>query len=640
MTVSPASFRTDQRYGSTQNNDEESDDEMLKESPKTHSDEKDSKEDDDENLETNELNSKVFSEVELAAKSRADTTIIRATEHENEDSPHKTINPNSSYGSNPKTIKDDVEETMSEQTLKDAAEFENLLFSVRRQSARSRLLKFISTLKRLSAKFQREEEVKEVLQQMNANLNSIPPHATITKSESPSKRSNNSKSDEATEPSKKRIRIEDDSSQTPIFADTALTNASLHKITNGSKIGSKTTTVMTATVPRSNPPSLKEKDEWVKLHQSASPLICPDYTVNNTCPLGSNCPRKHVYKPPKNKPNLTPMTKDLYSARKLRLPSFANTLGWYSRIDLERVYDTYRKTILTKDSFSDKIKPDELNVSYYTSCFTCPVDKTVYYSQPFPGDLFVNGNKSSQGIWWYLNIKDARDAVVTHVIRHLQQRKIVPLDFKPDMRTEEEVKMMKKKNAAKAANVLALSSMTSATSTVTKPTKKAILASVLPNINPWNWAELDYQSRCVLFNTPQSCSLGCHCKFAHVHYPQNVITDRFPPKQALPLAYNQHFNLFIEDAFFQPVHQRLASSVFHVKTIVDSHNQIWYTAAWICPHEKTIYYAAGGTTGRSNPQGFVVYPSVEEAKFAVCGIVLNAFFSRGLRGAWCQGYLS
>ena len=395
--------------------------------------------------------------------------------------------------------------------------------------------------------------------------------------------------------------------------------------------------------PRSHPPLLKNKSEWVQLHSRGSGLHCPDFNVNNICPLGSNCPRNHVYKP--TKPNNRPMTKEFASLRKTKSANRTDLIAWYSKSDLERAYDQYRKITLTKESFSDKIKPDELNVAYYTCCFTCPVDEIVYYAQPFPGDTFVNGNKSSQGIWWYMNMKDARETLATLVIRNLQARGIVALSFQPDLTNEEDAQTMKRKASARAAFELARSAFDSSVKLSTTPVikKNSVLPSTLPDINPWNWAELDYEIRCVQFSQPQGCPFGPQCPHAHVHFPKSVVTDRYPTKGCLPLAYLEHFQFKIQDPFFQTkAEQRqkrhVSSHLFHVKTLIDNRNQIWYTAAWICPRDKTIYYAAGGSTGRANPQGFVLYPSVEEAKLAVSGVVLTSFLAKGLSGTWTQGY--
>merc|ERR1740139_108395 len=75
-------------------------------------------------------------------------------------------------------------------------------------------------------------------------------------------------------------------------------------------------------------------------------------------------------------------------------------------------------------------------------------------------------------------------------------------------------------------------------------------------------------------------------------------------------------------------------SCFKTKSSVDARSQIWYTAAWKCPREGTIYYAAGGVSGRVNSQNMFLYPNVEHAKLAACGVVLDGFLGRGMAGNW------
>jgi hypothetical protein len=73
-------------------------------------------------------------------------------------------------------------------------------------------------------------------------------------------------------------------------------------------------------------------------------------------------------------------------------------------------------------------------------------------------------------------------------------------------------------------------------------------------------------------------------------------------------------------------------SPFRIASTIDNNNNSWYTAAFQCPKEKTIYYACGGPSGHLNAQNIFLYPSVDDAKLAVAGVVLDAFAVRGLHG--------
>ncbi len=643
LTANSMSSTTNNKYGSIHEDSDEDADE--KNNVTVHRKKNKANEESD-----NEL-----TEVELAAKSRADSSIQRATDD-------KTAHCDTATATTPAKASSvsaedvTVRETLADEASKDAAEFESLLFSVRRTSARTRILKLISCLKQLSAKLERRDEVKQILSKIspegskrskntaqssnavNGTQNTTPENSSA--SINPKKRS---RPDELSTPI--CLQVDDKPPQAKIAKNAVPKVSPTPLFVEARELSSAVVSptpplpLPQSLHPKSNPPALKTKSEWVQLHQKGSGIHCPDFRVTNRCPLGSNCPRRHVYTP--LKANIRPMTKELVSARRRKKSTREDNLPWFAKSDLEKAYDKYRSVTLTKESFSDKIKPDDLNVAYYTCSFTCPVDEIVYYAQPFPGDTFVNGNKSSQGIWWYLNMKDAKEALATLVIRDLQDRKIIPSSFEPELTNDDEVSAMNK-NASAKAMALARSASAKANITAAPVVKKnSVLPSILPDIKPWNWAELNYEVRCPVFNQPQGCPLGNQCKHAHVHFPKNVITDRFPPKGALPLAYQQHLQIKIHDPFFQTNQRRshVSSSVFHVKTLIDNRNQIWYTAAWICPHERTIFYAAGGPSGRSNSQNFVLYPSVEEAKLAVTGVVLNSFYSRGMVGAWTNGYI-
>jgi hypothetical protein len=701
------STMTDHRYGPI--HDDESDDEIDRR--KGSSTQLDANGNDvNANGDTNAHRNKSYAsiEVDLAAQSRANTSILRATDYDEDDDSEDSDagadvdarNKDYNKTDKPCDEEEDLEEPLSVQAFNDALEYESLLFSVRRTSARDRLLKLISCLKLLSAKLERRDEVKEILKKMatpnkqdQGDLNGIVnSNVNSTSNVLGFKRGINHDEQTPVNPNpKKRSRPNDDSnnaSQTPICskfqpngltstaatttaaivtapATTAtisntiantniLTNVAaptntqtiicMPALTESPGSTSPTPTLLpypTCLNPRSHPPVLKPRSIWVQLHQRGSGLHCPDFNASNSCPVGSACPRRHVYQPVKS--NNRPMTKELFSLRKTKSANQVDLQAWYSKADLERAYDKYRKITLTKESFSDKIKPDELNVAYYTCCFTCPVDEIVYYAQPFPGDTFVNGNKSSQGIWWYMNMKDAREALATQVIRDLQARNIVPDSFFPDLTSEEDQQLAKKNQCAKANAMLRSTIIPPPAPVAPLQTANSILPSALPDINPWNWAELVYKARCALFSQPQGCPHGVNCQLAHVHIPKTVTTDRFPPRDCLPIAYQEHLQVQLKDPFFmsskQARHVRgQARHLFHVKTLIDNRNQIWYTSAWTCPYDKTIYYAAGGLNGRANSQGFVLYPSVEEAKLAVAGVVLNSFIARGMSGSWTQRF--
>lgn len=615
------SSSTNTKYGPSKNNHYDSDNDERNEKDVEFQDENQNV----ENIYDTEdsMEGLLSSEAKLAAISRADPNIVRATDNNIDATDDAVLEENELNETDTKVVLS--QESLHEQAYNDALEFESLLFSIRRTSARSRLLKIISTLRLLADKLERSHEVKKILNQQTPKETQV----------------NDKQEDETdsltTGVSRKRQRSDDNDCEVAINGNKEPKNrimnandtdrdkdvSSLTSLSNKSNAPSQSQP--DCPNPRSQPPLLKQTSEWVKLHQKYLSCHCPDFSVSNTCPLGKNCPRYHVFH--SLQPNTRPMTKEFVTLRQTKNANHIDLQAWYTIMDVERAYKLHRDILLTKECVSEKVKPDEFNIQYYTCYFRCPVENIVYFAQPFPGDTFVNGNKSSQGIWWYLTMKDAKESLATQVIRDLQSRKIIPDTFLPEPVSEKDKKILKNYTSAKAAAVMTSPSFFS-TNTLASPPEPTmtLLPSILPDIKPWNWAEYNYTMRCANFNQPHGCKLGRHCALAHVHIPKVITTDRLPSKGDLPDAYKKRYNVYIQDPFFQPGAQRDQNvNLFHVKTVIDSRNQIWYTAAFTCPIEKILFYAAGGTSGRQNPQGFILYPSVEEAKLAVCGVVLNSF---------------
>jgi len=531
----------------------------------------------------------------------------------------------------------DQKETNWEKVLLDAEEFDSLIFSIRRPTARSRLAMLTKQMKQLAAKLKRHHEVIHVLRA--AALVKAP-----GKKRSIDEIEKGSNDNEQSSLGNKRIKLENKIKgsdnvgtatqiEIPLFAmdRTARPNVSLGTTSSGT-------------------PLLKEKDKFVQHHHFGSNLHCPDYDATRTCPLGKICHHLHVYRPPSCKtcPPSSPTRKQIY----------------FTRDDLKRAYETQRNVTLTRTEFSEKIKADSFNVPKYTLGFICPIDKTLYYAQPVPSEHMRNaitqhggGQKSSQGIWWFRNMKEASDALSTLVLDDLIRREVITSDFQPE-KAQLDIDVRKKSASARAAS---LARTASVENTPVLKTKRVAPVG-LPQIHPWNWMEVHYEARCVAFHSGRGCARGIRCRNAHVHYPTAVRGGYseggagngggFPDLGAMPRAYHHNFGMVLDDPFFEGescglmVEMRGSSvssrhilrgrstSFFRTKSAVDARSQIWYTAAWKCPREGIIYYAAGGRSGKVNNQNMFLYPSVEHAKLAVCGVVLNGFASRGMMGDW------
>ena len=484
----------------------------------------------------------------------------------------------------------------------DAVELESLLFCIRRPTTRGRLFKFINNLKLLSGKLKRHEEVS-----LHLSQNTSTTTGKRSRDESADERIDESdkiSSDEVDQPRAKKPRAIPLESFTT--SEDNETNEKNKEIQNHESQLLKSFDLV-------KPPSLKSKDKWVQHHAKKSNQHCPDFDESNCCPLGSKCNYFHVFDPAKKESK-----QESESDVKIATLIFAKE-------DLDFAYETFRNISLTKTDYAEKIKTDELNSPNYSCSITCPIDQTIYYAQPLPGYARVKANRSHQGIWWYKNMKNARDAISTLIIYHLQERGIVPKDFKPRGLAMNGMSNAGKRSAVHRATQLARKVITSGGLIKEKNTAPPIL----PDITPWNWMESRFEKRCAQFNTPEGCSFGSNCQYAHVHFPTELKKD-FPAKSQLSVVYKANFNMTLEDSFFHGAALRSATSPFRVMTAVDNRGSLWYTAALKCPREGIIYYAAGGRTGMLNKQNMVLYPSVEDAKLAVAGVVIDSFKKRGM----------
>ncbi len=512
----------------------------------------------------------------------------------------------------------------------DAVELESLLFCIRRRTGRVRLSRLVNNLKQLSGKLKRHEEVTNHLRNLdNATAVAIDANGGSQEhvkrlrdgnsnggniSSSTDQNTGDESSDDQRRAKKPRAIPLESFSSYQAFGENGLNGGSVShtKVTlnNKNSCSSGTQTNNTPQLPKSfdhmtKPPTLKSKDKWVHHHIKGSNQHCPDFDASGSCPLSIKCNQFHIYVP-----------------RRCR-----RTTLIFAKEDVDRAYQIHRNISLSKSDFGEKIKTDALNKPNYSCSLTCPIDGTVYYSQPFPGDVSVKASQSYQGIWWYRSMKDARDALSTIVIFDLQDREVLPNDFKPKEMIWNGDRDAGKRSAVHKASQLARRAITSSSRVSVR--EKNTAPPILPDITPVNWMESSYEKRCSEFNAPQGCALGSTCQYAHVHFPTEL-NNIFPEKTALPQAYQQIFQVELEDPFFQGTMKRSYNSPFRVMTAVDNQGGLWYTAALKCPGEGTVYYAAGGLTGKLNKQNMVLYPSVEDAKLAVAGVVLESFKKRRL----------
>ena len=498
----------------------------------------------------------------------ATTSSNQETEDKTDESPSRKRD---LMGSTTKSDGNDIEPNWYEISC-DAQELESLLFCIRRTSAREKLFKFIENLKILSTKLKRHDEITNHINSQNVSNEEILKRKSLHENEH----------NQIQKQKKPRIfPLENKSKDIPgdLKSENSMPTSSLN----------------------AEAPLLKTKDDFVKNNNRGSQMHCPDFESTNQCPLGASCNLLHIYSA---KDQSISVMKQGESVKPI-----------YSKIDLESVYEKYRKVTLTKSNYSEKIKADQFSVPFYSCALKCPLDNTVYYSSPFPGDSYVKAIKSKQKIWWYSTMKDAKDALATIVINDLKQRFIVPKTFVPRDWGDKSIQTAPSKQ------------------NVNSTSAAASVVPILPDIKPLYFMESNYGKRCTQFYSQEGCPFGSKCAYAHVHFPKSINNLSFPSKLALLAAYKKNFQVELMDRMFgHNVHQ--SESPFYVISAFDNLGAQWFTSAFQCPVEKTIFYAAGGHSGRLNNQNMFLYPTVEEAKLAVSGVVLNSFQERQLSGDW------
>ena len=576
-------------------------------------------------------------------------------------------------------------ETAWEELLNDANEFDNLTFSLCRRSARVRLQKFAQSLKQLSAKLKRVEEVREGMKKREREKEAA---AANAKEFNPTSAQDELDENSNSLGTNKKQRLNNNANEAaPLFI---IDRKPVSSPRSGSReIISSDAKELTAA------PLLKPKDKWVQYHSEVANVRCPDFDACCACPLITACTRLHLYNAQRDRPLLETLTEYTMNDNKAVSRSVAvdprhrgrggnggggiSALPVFSREDLERAYLSHRGTQLTTTDYAEKIKPDLLNQPRYASCLHCPIDNTLYYGQPLPmidkimqhnqnkihhhrshpsrqptgqqsAHIIPMGSKSSQGIYWYTTMKEARDAVAMLVIMHLKSRKVLPEEFLPDpssAASPAELAARHKRASAIAARSAALQakapdaiaskvvSNSQATVTVVKPEN-------LPVINPWNWMELHRGKRCTAFHTVSGCPYGESCGLSHVHYPKSVTQGQVPARTDLMQAYARNFARAVLDplwsddtntgTFGEGVPGRAGG--FGIKSAHDLNGRKWFVAAWGCPRDGTVYYAAGGLNGFVGAQNMFLYPTVDDAKLAACGVALDAFRAKGLWVGW------
>lgn len=114
------------------------------------------------------------------------------------------------------------------------------------------------------------------------------------------------------------------------------------------------------------------------------------------------------------------------------------------------------------------------------------------------------------------------------------------------------------------------------------------------------------------------CQKGIKCKYAHIHSPMCEALDDAYEVDAVENFYREKYNI------------DLHRNDFHQLPKTGKGNQKWWAAAFKCPKTSTIYYASGGRNGHCSTQNIWWYPSNDDARHAVEGVVLSDLKNRNI----------
>lgn len=478
----------------------------------------------------------------------------------------------SSSSSNRFKMKPTLENESWKEPYLDAVELESLAFCLRRNTAREKLLKFTYNLKYFSRK------LKQIYDKNSLIVND----STVGSK----KRNVENDDDVISDPDEQSVK-----KPRAIPLDSNESSGENHN-QNEPYLDEVCSKLF-------QPPILKTKDKWVQNIMKSNPMICKSFEISNSCPRQSKCTYLHIYR-------------SNFAAESNK------NHAYYTKEDMFHAYKKYLNIVLSKTDIQEKIKNDDLNIPRFSSSFTCPLSKTMYFAQPCYTEDTHNCVKSSQGIWWFSSMKSSKDILSTILIRDLISKDILPKSFHSN-----DIDVMSKEQMIEKANIMAQQAVTLEISQVRST---FLTPTSLPLFQNPNFAEIDFKFRCSAFNTVSGCPNGPVCTFTHVYFPKTVNKSSFPDKQSLSIAYEKNFQMKMDDSIWD--HQN--ESPFRIASTVGNDMNSWYTCAFHCPKEKTIYYACGGPSGHLNAQNMFLYPSAEDAKLAVAGVVLDAFASRGL----------
>jgi hypothetical protein len=353
--------------------------------------------------------------------------------------------------------------------------------------------------------------------------------------------------------------------------------------------GSKAINSPAITVENSFLPSLLTAD-WM-LSRVSKKERCPHFQKDG-CDAGSLCPYAHVYCSTLSTSDNPPKSDELYNA-------------YLNRFNIKlKMSDFHMFTGTGSDG----------NI-YHTGALVCPISEVIYYAKG--GE---KGYRDGNDIYWYRSTRDAKVAVSSVVLRALDDQR--NQQFNHDglhvsaanvHEPTPNISYFKESSPQDAIHVTDKG--------VPVVTTLSATTRSLPNLSNVEWM-LEYAKKkavCRYFNSFHGCDKKSRCYFAHIYAPRESQLEPCPLSlEKLSYAYDEFFKT------------KLTASSFYEKSLTDEGGKVWFLGGFICPVENTIYYAQDGSNGHVNKQSVFLYPTLEDARAAVAGVVLDAFRMRGM----------
>merc|ERR1719253_1831110 len=230
--------------------------------------------------------------------------------------------------------------------------------------------------------------------------------------------------------------------------------------------------------------------------------VCHAFNRGGSCRKGIKCKYAHLYIPPSESKSLDTT---------------------YEAGAVEKFYKKKYGIELHRNDLQHLGKTGKGNQKWWAAAFRCPKTATIYYARGGQ-----NAECSTQDMWWYPSVEDARRAAEGVALSDFKNRNI----YTPSMKQESESSdsdsdqsvQMHGKYSMNTFHMLAMSS-------ARKP-KKSVSKEV-PILERKDWI-LDgiTKASCPSYNRNGTCSAGQKCRYAHIYKFKGKLPELPPDPKA------------------------------------------------------------------------------------------------------------